>query len=276
MRVLVSGGSGWIGTATCRALEQRGHEPVIFDRRNGHDVTNLQDVRDTVRTCDRVITLSGVLGTHELFAAPQEAVDVNVIGGLNVVRACSEYDVPLTAITLPRVNPSLYAATKACAMDIAEAYRHGPGLRVSYVRAFNVFGPGQAQGGDHPQKIIPTFSTKGWAGEPLPIWGDGMLWTDLVHVDDVARMLVEAMAFSDGQVFDAGTGYVQTVLAVAERVIELTGGQSKIEHMEPRMGERSVSTDRDVARGEGWDLLRGWHPVFDPDRLAEAVESYRP
>lgn len=275
MRVLITGSSGWIGSATRRVLELRGHTVLPFDRRDGRDVTNHMQIDSAVRGVDHVIHLSGVLGTHELFSAPQEAVEVNVVGGLNVVRSCAAHDVGLTEITMPRVNPSLYAATKACAMDIAEAYRHAEGLHVSYVRAYNAYGPGQAYGGDHPQKIIPTFASKGWAGEPLPVWGDGMLWVDLVHVDDVARMLVEATDFSDGQVFDAGTGYVQTVLAVAERVIELTGNRSKIEHMEPRRGERRVSTDADVARGEGWDLLQGWHPVFDQERLAEAVMSYR-
>lgn len=276
MRVLVTGGSGWIGSATCKILESRGHEPVKFDRRDGFDVCDREAVFSAIQDVEHCIGLSGILGTHELFATPDEAVRVNVMGALNVILACTKYDVGLTNITLPRVNPSIYAATKGCAMDLAEAYRQAEGLRVSYVKAYNAFGPLQKYGTDMPQKIIPTFATKGWAGDPLPVWGDGMLWTDLVHVDDVARMLVEAMAFGDGQVFDAGTGYVQTVLEVARKVIDMTGNRSKIEHMEPRKGERTVSTDADVARGENWDLLGGWHPVFDIERLEEAVRSYKP
>lgn len=275
MNVLVTGGRGWIGSAVCRTLERRGHAFQVFDRRSGDDVANGELVARAVAGVDHVIHLAGVLGTHELFADPAGAVEANVIGSLNVTRSCLAAGVGLTEITMPRVNPSLYAATKACAMDIAEAYRHADGLRVSYVRAYNAYGPGQAYGGDHPQKIIPTFATAGWLGEPLPVWGDGMLWVDLVHVDDVARMLVEAAAFGDGQVFDAGSGYVQTVLEVARKVIDLTGGRSKVEHLAPRKGERSMSTDADVARGENWDLLAGWRPVFDPDRFSEAVESYR-
>lgn len=276
MKVLVTGGAGWIGQATCRALEQRGHEPVIYDRHSGFDVTMMDTVDAAVGDVDHVIHLAGVLGTHELFASPHEAIEVNVMGALNVTLACANHDVGLTEITMPRVNPSLYAATKACAMDIALAYQTAGRLRCSFVRAYNAYGPGQAYGGDHPQKILPTFATKAWANESLPVWGDGELWTDLVHVDDVARMLVEAMAFGDGQCFDAGSGYPQTVLEVARKVIAHTGSDSKIEHLDQRPGERRKSTEADVARGEGWDLLNGWRPVFDPDRLAEAVESYRP
>jgi UDP-glucose 4-epimerase len=243
----------------------------------GFDVRDAWQVSASIAEVEHVIHLAGLLGTHELFERPTDAVEVNVLGSLNVTRACSERGVGLTEITMPRVNPSLYAATKACAMDIALAYVAASRLRASFVRAYNAYGPGQAYGGDHPQKIVPTFATKGWAGEPLPIWGDGKLLTDLVHVDDIARMLVEAMRFSDGQVFDAGTGYAQPVLSVAERVIDLTGGRSKIDHLDRRPGERRVSTDADYAGGrEGWDLLGGWHPVFDPERFAEAVESYRP
>lgn len=277
MKVLVTGGAGWIGQATCRALEKRGHEPIVFDRSHGGlDIRNALSVDKAVVQVDHVIHLAGVLGTHELFERPTDAVEINVLGGLNIAKACSLYDKGMTEITMPRVNPSLYAATKACAMDIALAYQAAGALRCSFVRAYNAYGPGQAYGGDHPQKIIPTFATKAWAGEPLPVWGDGMLWTDLVHVDDVARMLVEAMAFGDGQSFDAGSGYPQTVLEVARKVIHLTGNRSNIQHNPHRIGERRISTEADVARGEGWELLNGWRPIFDPDRFAETVESYRP
>jgi UDP-glucose 4-epimerase len=282
VKVLVTGGSGWIGQATCRALERAGHEPVVFDRAHGADVRDPQSVSHAIREVDHVIHLAGLLGTHELFARPLAAAEVNVMGSLNVTAGCAEHGVALTEITMPRVNPSLYAATKACAMDIALAYVAAGRLQASFVRAYNAYGPGQAYGGDHPQKIVPTFASKAWAGEPLPVWGDGSLLTDLVHVDDVARMLVEAMAFGDGETFDAGTGYAQPVLNVALRVgmiVEQEGGpdETVIDHLPARIGERTSSTDADFASGaEGWHLLGGWRPVFDPQRFREAVLSYRP
>lgn len=276
MKVLITGGHGWIGRATAARLTLEGHEPIAFDRTSGHDVTDLEDVLVETAGVDHVIHLAGLLGTHELLDQAERAVNVNVLGSLNVTVACSKHHIGLTQITMPRVNPSLYAATKSCAMDISEAWRHAERLRVSYVRAYNAYGPGQAYGGDHPQKIIPTFATKAWAEEKLPIWGNGSLSVDLVHVDDVARMLVAAMRFKDGQVFDAGTGYKQSVLEVARDVIKIAGSKAGIDYMPRRKGERTHSTDRDVAQGAGWDLLGGWHPVFDHDRLIEAVESYRP
>lgn len=290
MKVLVTGGNGWIGRATCRELERQGYDYLTFDRHPGPksalvdgelDIRNERQVYGAVLGADHVIHLAGVLGTHELLDSVHQAVDINVMGSINVIGACVKYDVPLTQITMPRVNPSVYAATKSCAMDLSEAMRHAEGLKVSYVRAYNAYGPGQAYGGDHPQKIIPTFASKAWAGEALPIWGNGMLWCDLVHVDDVARMLVAALGFGNGQVFDAGSGYPQTVLEVARKVIRIVEDEKGphyggIMHLPPRKGERTESTDKDVATGEGWNLLEGWRPIFDPERFKDAVLSYRP
>lgn len=276
MRVLVTGGAGWIGQATVRRLEALGHDPVVFDL-PGADIRDLARVDVAVADVEHVIHLAGVLGTHELFADPGLAVDVNVAGALNVIQACASREVGLTKITMPFVNPSVYAATHHCSHRLAEAYRISRGLSVSYVRPYNAFGPGQAWGIGHPQKIIPTFAVAALRGEPLPVWGDGSLPVDLVHVDDVARMLVDAMPHRGGRVFDAGTGVAWPVIGVARMVWELAGraGDVPIRHLPPRAGERDEVTDDDYAQQNGWDLL-GWHPKFRSEDLAATVESYRP
>jgi UDP-glucose 4-epimerase len=274
-KVVVTGGSGWIGTAVCKELRKRRHQAIPFDKSTGDDVTNVQQVDEAVRGSDHVIHLAGVLGTHELFDRPGTAVDVNVQGSLNVIQACDLYDVGLTKVIIPFVNPSIYAATHRCAYDLSEAYRKSKRLRVSYVRPFNAFGPGQAYGDGHPQKIIPTFAVAAWEGKPLPVWGDGSLWVDLVHVDDIARMFVDAIPFDKGEQFDAGTGVAHSVKEIAETVIKMTGSDSKIKHLAPRDGEREVSTVDDVADSSTWGQL-DWHPEFSWESLEETVLSYRP
>lgn len=123
MKVLVTGGNGWIGKAVCVQLGKRGHEFVTFDRYPGPyaaltntplDIRDERQVYGAVSGVDHVIHLAGLLGTHELFDRVHEAVEVNVLGSVNITDACSKYDVGLTTITMPRVNPSLYAATKSC------------------------------------------------------------------------------------------------------------------------------------------------------------------
>lgn len=272
MKVLVTGGNGWIGSATCRILEERGHEAVPFDRVSGKDIRNEGDL-EIVADCDHVIHLAGLLGTHELFDRPHAAVEVNVLGTLNVLEACRKFDAGYTSIVMPNVNPSLYSATKNGAQMIAEAYRQTFNMSVSHVIAYNAFGPGQHCGPGHPQKILPTFATRAWSGRPIPIWGDGQLYTDLVHVDDVARMMADASKFGEGQIFDAGTGYPLTVLEVAEIVHAVTG-DTGIEWLEPRPGERRERTHDDYAKGRGWDLL-DWNPQYSRQAIQEAVVSYK-
>lgn len=267
MRVVVTGGAGFIGSAVCRHLDARGHEPISFDRANDQDI-----LCDWMPDADHCIHLAGVLGTHELFDTPEIAVDVNVKGTLNVLQWCRVRGAGYTGITMPPVFRSVYTATKMCADRLASAWHHEFGVPTSFVRAFNAFGPGQKHGPGHPRKIVPAFASEAWRGEPLIVWGDGTQTVDLVHTDDLARMLVDATAFGDCEVFDGGTGRPWTVNAVAEMVIAITDSRSKVEHRPMRRGEVPTNI---VAKGDGWDLL-GWHPEFRYQQLVEAVDSYKP
>lgn len=267
MRVVVTGGSGFIGSAVCAEIARRGHEPMPFDRSNGDDV-----LTDRLPDADHVIHLAGVLGTDELFDEPELAVDVNIKGTLNVLDWCVDEDAGYTGILMPPVFPSVYTATKLCAEHLAKAWHHTYGVPVSHVRAFNAFGPGQKHGPGHPRKIIPAFATEAHAGDPLIVWGDGEQTVDLIHTDDLARLLVAAMVFGDCEVFDGGTGTSFSVNEVADLVIHFAGSTSVVEHRPMRRGETPTTI---VAEGEGWHLL-DWKPEFRLDDLAETVAWYRP
>lgn len=273
MRVVITGGAGFIGTATRRWLEREGHEVFVFDHALGHDVANTPSCSHQLDEWqpDGVIHLAGVLGTAELFDDPHRAVDVNVKGTLNVLEWCSRNDAAYVGITMPPVFPSVYTATKLCADRLATAYHLAFDLRVSRVRAFNAFGEGQRFGPHHPQKIIPTFAMKAWANEPIPVWGDGTQTVDLVDAEDVGRMLVDALKFGDDGVFDAGTGHALTVNEVAQLVLDVTGSTAGVDYQPMRIGETPTHI---VATGDGWDRLT-WTPKFSEKRLAEVIRWYR-
>lgn len=270
MRCAVTGGAGFIGRAVCHELVDRGHKPIIIDREHGINIMDDGSLYDGTVGCDAVIHMAGVLGTSELFDNPYTAVRVNVEGTLNVLEACRAHKMAYVGITMPRVWENVYQATKQCAMNFAEAWRLHHKVPVSHVRAFNVFGPGQKLG--PVQKIIPTFATRAWRGLPIPIWGDGTQTVDLVYVDHVARMLVDALDYGEGQVFDAGTGIALTVNEVAQMVLDYTGSKGGIEYLPMRKGEHETKI---VAEGEGWNLL-GWHPIFRPLDLHDTLDSYKP
>jgi len=268
LKIAITGGSGFLGQAAVRYAQEAGHEAWAFDRADGNDILgSLEGLRDA----DIVIHLAGMLGTSELFDEVEKAVQVNVIGTTRILDWCRDNSAGYVGIGMPPVFPSVYTATKVCATRLATAYHVAYGVPVSHVRAFNAYGPGQKYGPGHPQKIVPTFARYAWEGRPLPIWGDGEQTTDLVHTDDVARMLVDAAGHGDDVTFDAGTGVAVTVNELASFVLDATGSKGGVEHLPMRIGETPTLI---VAQGEGWDRL-DWKPTHDWSKVADTVEWYR-
>jgi UDP-glucose 4-epimerase len=268
MRVAVTGSSGFIGARVCEELEFQGHDFVGIDHQQGIDILG-PGLTEAMENCDGVIHLAGVLGTAELFDNAEMAIEVNVKGTLRVLQAAQEHGLAYVGITMPPVWDNVYQATKSAACQLAAAWHRHHDLRVSHVRAFNVFGPGQKVG--LPQKIVPTFASRAWLNEPIPVWGNGKQTVDLVYVDHVARMLVEALRFGDDEIFDAGTGEATTVNQVAQWVLDITGSTAGVAYLPMRMGEHGQGV---VAGGEGWQRLH-WYPVFGMEEFTYTVETYR-
>lgn len=276
MRYAVTGGKGFIGSAVIRILNDSGQEAWAVDHaQGGTDVADYHSLCDALDGADVVIHLAGMLGTAELFDRPYDAVEANIGGTLHVLQWCAENLAAYVGITMPDSNwANVYQATKLCAMRLATAWHREYEVPVSHVRAYNAYGPGQKHGPGHPQKFLPTFATLAWAGQPLPIFGNGLQTIDPVWVGDVARMLVDATGFGDDEVFDAGTGTDITVRSFARMVNRICGrSEDNLMFLPMRAGEVEETAIR--AKGEGWDKL-GWQPELRWDRIEEAVRWYKP
>lgn len=281
MRIVVTGGNGFIGKHTVDLLRSRGHDVVTVDIIEDPDLDISAPwssaVSDRFRDAELIVHVAGILGTEELFDQPHQAIDTNVKGTLNILQFCAKASARFVGITLPNVWKNPYAITRQCARDLATAWHLHCGVPVSYVRAFNVFGPGQKV--HTVRKIIPTFATAAWAGSPLEVFGSGEQKVDLVHVRDVAKMLVSATAFGGDKTLEAGTGQGLQVTQIARLIIDHVhdsgGPTSEITFSPPRKGEHVVANDLVLARGEGWDRV-GWQPAFDVADLYATVDSYRP
>jgi UDP-glucose 4-epimerase len=246
-RVLVTGGTGFIGSAVVEALNREGYDVFRYDRSQGQDILNIGQLIDDFNLFvpDAVIHLAGVLGTHELFDSPALAIDINIHGSLNVMDQCAKRGIPYVGISMPDVFPSIYTATKVATMRLAQAYGHSMGLVYGHVVAYNAFGPGQAYGPGHPQKIVPTFAMACKRGEPMPVWGLGTQGVDLIHTDDLAACFVEMLRLlegkdptDDGPVIHGGNGIPFTVLEVAKIVAQAAGVEPIMRFLPMRRGEK--------------------------------------
>ncbi len=268
-RILVTGGAGFIGKAVRRALEARGDVMFSFD--SPYDVRDCNGVYRQVRLVDGVINLAGILGTSETLNEESLLLDVNVGGALVVAKVCEDLGVPMVQIgTGHRGQLNVYAITKACAEDLVLARAAWGGLSANVVRAFHAYGPGQKPpppyGKATVRKIIPSFVCAALTGDPLLVNGTGCQTIDLVHVDDVARVLVDGLDAPYGRTLEAGTGRPVTVLQAAMDVLAATGSSSSIHHVPMRSGEPIMS---EVVAQFLDPLARPW-PC-----LRDTVEHYR-
>ncbi len=254
MKVLVTGGNGFIGGHTVAALIARGHEPLVFDRKRNPQMVNsvFGDIRDATHVTDAMacvdgfIHLAGILGTQETVANPRPAAETNILGSLNVLEAAAQYKVPGVCIGVGNhwmQNP--YSITKTTVERFVAMYNKERGTRINIVRPVNAYGPGQSApkpyGSSSVRKITPSFVCRALNDDPIEVYGDGNQVSDMVYVEDVATSLVRALRLaSQGNILPAieiGPLEHNSVIQIAELVIELTRSRSKIVNLPMRPGE---------------------------------------
>ena len=241
MKVLVTGGNGFIGGYVCERLTALGHDAVIFDRvlgaiegRDNPYGFALGDVRDhtavfeSVYHCDGVIHLAGVLGTQETLSDSTPAIETNILGSMNVFRACDLHKKKCVYIAVGNHwmnNP--YSITKTTAERFALMLNKERGTQIAVVRGLNAYGPRQKTG--PVRKIMPTFINQALRGEPIQVYGDGSQVMDMIYVEDLADILCRALLAEHGaydRVFEAGTGRRTTVEFIARQVLAQMGDRA--------------------------------------------------
>lgn len=297
-KVLVTGGTGFIGSYVVDNLLERGILPIIFDHRMDTnypkgvsvflgDTRDFSSTNEAIALCDGVIHLAGVLGTSETINEPRPAVETNIIGGLNVFQACKNYDKPCSYISVGNywMNNS-YSITKDTAERFAWMFNRELGTKIAVTRALNAYGPRQKH--KPVRKIIPNFILPALRDEEITVYGDGSQVMDMIYVKDAADVLVRALVENHGQYiynpvqglnkapkFEAGTGRATTVQEIAELVVKMVG-KGRIKNVPMRQGEPEHSivlgnpeTLRPLFGGEVPNL------TTLEDGLYETIEYYR-
>jgi len=300
MRVLVTGGCGFIGSHFVKRLVAGGDEVVVLDKLTySGNLANLEgvdhtfvhgDIADPVAVagagegCHAVVNFAAETHVDRSILAAGDFVRTDVVGthvllewardsGVRLVQVSTDEvygDVPAGAASKeddPLRPSSPYAASKAGGDLQVLAYVRTFGVEAVITRGANAYGPFQ-----HPEKMIPLFVTNALDGEPLPVYGDGRQQRAWVHVEDKCAAIDLVLREGEpGGVYNIG-GEERDNLEVTKLILELSGADpGLVRHVADRPGhDRRYGLDSTRIHALGWTPRRAFE-----QGLAETVAWYR-
>lgn len=302
MRVLVTGGAGFIGSHFVRRLADAGDEVVVLDKLtyagnpanldgvehefHRGDIADPDAVAAAARGCEAIVNFAAETHVDRSILGPAEFILTDVLGtqvlldharhhGLRHLQVSTDEvygdvppDAPPCTEDAPLRPSSPYSASKAGGDMQVLAYARTYGTDALITRGANTYGPRQ-----YPEKLLPLFVTNAFDGEPLPVYGDGRQRREWLHVEDHCAAIELALRDgAAGEVYNVG-GQERENMDVVRRILDLTGASPDlVRHVEDRPGhDRRYALDSSKLQGLGW---RPRHS-FDATGLAETVAWYR-
>jgi dTDP-glucose 4,6-dehydratase len=302
MRVLVTGGAGFIGSHFVRFLAAKGDEAVVLDKLtyagnranlegvehefHHGDIAEPDAVARAARGVDAIVNFAAETHVDRSILGPAEFILTDVLGaqvlldhvrrhGIRLVQVSTDEvygDVPLGAPACTEEAPlrasSPYSASKAGGELQVLAYVRTYGVDALVTRGANTYGARQ-----YPEKFLPLFITNALDGHSLPVYGDGRQRREWLHVDDhCAAIDLVLREGKTGEAYNIG-GQERENLDVVRRILELTSASPDlVRHVQDRPGhDRRYAIDSSKLRALGWSPQRS----FDGGGLEETVAWYR-
>jgi len=268
-KVLITGGSGFIGSHLAESLRQDGVEVRVLDNLRSASGSHLnglgveliegsildpETLRASMRGVDAVYHLAAMASVAESFSDPAGCHELNAQGTLRVLAAAAAAganrllfastaavygnhpDDPKRESTTPKPE-SPYALAKLTGENWCRWFTRTGRLQTVTLRFFNVFGPRQNPHGPYASAVAG-FIKMALVGEPLTIHGDGAQTRDFIYVKDLTAAMLHVMEREElTGVYNVGYGTALSIRAVAERIIAITGSHSEIVHEAARGGE---------------------------------------
>jgi dTDP-glucose 4,6-dehydratase len=287
VRLLITGGAGFIGSHFVKRMLAAGEDVVVLDKFtyagnpanlptdiecHRGDIAVRDDV-DQIGKVDAIVNFAAETHVDRSILGPEDFVRTDVLGALVLLQAAEEQSARFVQVSTDEVygdveagwssreddplRPSSpYSASKAGGdLQVLSAVRTF-GVNASVTRGANTYGPNQ-----YPEKVLPLFATNALDGEPLPLYGDGRQVRDWLHVDDhcaaIELVLREGEA---GDIYNVGAGEEHENVELTRVILEhLDAHPGLIRHVEDRAGhDRRYSLDTTKLRALGWEPRRAW------------------
>ena len=305
MKILITGGAGFIGSHLCDKYTKEGHTVLCLDNFMSGNLMNVKhllnyrnfklikgDIRDfdllekLMRDVDVVFHLAAQIHVDRSYIEPKHTYEVNVMGTQNILEVARIQDAKrvIHASTSEVYGSALYApidenhplnaphpygASKIAADRMCYAYIQTYGMNISILRLFNIFGTRQRDIGYGG--VISMFTRRVLSNTPPIIYGDGMQTRDYTYVEDAVRAYDLVLNHNKPitEPINFGTGKEVSIVDLANKIIDLCGKKGNIKpvHVEPRIGEvkRLIA---DVTKAKN---LLGWEPKYN---LEEGLKAF--
>ena len=305
MRVLVAGGAGFIGSAyvrhrlaahpgdSVRVLDKLtyagrrenldGLDPDRVELVEG-DIADREAAEAAIEGCEATVNFAAESHVDRSIHSPGEFIQTDVFGAFVMLEAARQAGIRHLQVSTDEVYGSIesgsfseasplhpsspYSASKAGGDLIVGAYRHTYGTDALIVRGSNNYGPRQ-----HPEKLIPLCILNALAGDPLPVYGDGMQVRNWIYVEDFCAAIDLVLERGEaGQAYNVGGPDELPNIEAVRMILELTGrDETLIEYVTDRPGhDRRYSLSSDKVRALGWEPSAAF-----AEGLRRTVDWYR-
>jgi dTDP-glucose 4,6-dehydratase len=302
MRVLVTGGAGYIGSQFVRRLVEQGESVSVLDKLTyaGNranlegvehdffqgDIADPDAVARAATGAEAIVNFAAETHVDRSILGPAEFILTDVLGTQVLLDYARQHGIRHLQVSTDEVYGDIPADADPCTEDAPlrpsspySASKSGGDLQVlAYVRTYgtdalitrgaNTYGPRQ-----YPEKFLPLFITNAFERKHLPVYGDGRQSREWLHVEDHCAAIELALRKGGaGEVYNVG-GQERENMEVVRRILDLTGASPDlVRHVEDRPGhDRRYSVDSTKLQGLGWAPQHS----FDSGGLAETVEWYR-
>lgn len=316
MKVLITGGAGFIGSHLAEKLVDSGHEVFAIDNLWTGKLSNLRALQNEKRfhlivdtilnesvmnelifKVDHVYHLAAAVGVMNVMDHPVETLEINVKGTEVVLRLANRFKKKVLIASTSEVYGKhvegdlsedydrilgsvkkrrwAYACSKTLDEFLSLAYFDEKKLPVVITRLFNTVGPRQT---GRYGMVLPNFVQSALLGKPIRVYGDGTQSRSFTHVHDVIRAITGLMdePGAEGDIFNVGNGREITINELAEKVKEMTGSNSEIEHIpyEKAYGPGFEDMQRRCPSIEKINGLIGFEPSYDIGAIIQSVIDY--